>query len=63
VRFSVRDAGIGMAASHIPRPMARRVNGHFNRKYDGTGLRLPLSRALAELHGVRLELQSERIAA
>jgi signal transduction histidine kinase/sensor domain CHASE-containing protein len=61
VRFSVRDTGIGIAAADIPRAMSvfGQVDGALNRKYDGTGLGLPLSRALAELHGGRLELQSE----
>jgi signal transduction histidine kinase/sensor domain CHASE-containing protein len=61
VRFSVRDTGIGIAAADIPRAMAvfGQVDGALNRKYDGTGLGLPLSRALAELHGGRLDLQSE----
>jgi two-component system cell cycle sensor histidine kinase PleC len=35
------------------------VDGAFNRKYDGTGLGLPLSKALTEMHGGRLDLQSK----
>jgi signal transduction histidine kinase len=34
-------------------------DGALNRKYDGTGLGLPLSKALTEMHGGRLDLQSE----
>jgi signal transduction histidine kinase len=61
VRFSVCDTGIGIAPVDIPRAMAvfGQVDGALNRKYDGTGLGLPLSRALAEMHGGRLDLQSE----
>ncbi|MBT3170681.1 MAG: sensor histidine kinase, partial [Rhodospirillaceae bacterium] len=35
------------------------VDGGLSRKFDGTGLGLPLARALAELHGGVLELESE----
>jgi PAS domain S-box-containing protein len=61
VRFSVRDTGIGIAPADIPRAMALfgQVDGALNRKYDGTGLGLPLSKALTEMHGGRLDLQSE----
>ena len=35
------------------------VDSALSRKYEGTGLGLPLTRALAELHGATLELTSE----
>jgi signal transduction histidine kinase len=61
VRFSVCDTGIGIAPADIPRAMAvfGQVDGALNRKYEGTGLGLPLSKALTEMHGGRLDLQSE----
>ena len=37
----------------------RQVDSDLNRKYEGTGLGLPLTKALAELHGGSLGLQSE----
>ena len=34
------------------------VESSFARKYDGTGLGLPLAKGLIELHGGRLEIES-----
>ena len=61
VRLSVADTGIGIAAEDIPRAMAvfGQVDSRLARKYTGTGLGLPLSRALAELHRGTLQLASE----
>jgi signal transduction histidine kinase len=60
-RLSVRDTGIGIAAEDLPRVMQpfAQVEGGLNRRYDGTGLGLPLTRGLAELHGGSLHLDSE----
>jgi signal transduction histidine kinase len=59
--FSVRDTGIGIAAEDLPQAMALfgQIDGALSRKHAGTGLGLPLSRALVELHGGRLDLTSE----
>ncbi|HEX9769612.1 MAG TPA: ATP-binding protein, partial [Kiloniellales bacterium] len=35
------------------------VDSDLNRKFEGTGLGLPLTKAIAELHGGSLELRSE----
>ena len=35
------------------------VDGDLNRQYEGTGLGLPLTKALVELHCGALDLQSE----
>ncbi len=45
----------------IPKALSRfgQVDGDLNRQYEGTGLGLPLTKALVELHGGSLDLQSE----
>ena len=57
----VADNGIGMAKEDIPRALERfgQLDSDLNRKYEGTGLGLPLTKKLAELHGGRLETDSE----
>ena len=59
--FQVEDTGIGMAQEDIPRALAQfgQIDSALNRQYEGTGLGLPLSKTLTELHGGTLDLQSE----
>jgi signal transduction histidine kinase len=60
LRIAVRDSGIGIPAEDIERvlePFAQ-VDASLSRKYEGTGLGLPLVKAMVELHGGRLELES-----
>lgn len=59
--FQVSDAGIGIAPSEIEAVMMpfHQAEGDLSRNYEGTGLGLPLSKSLAEVHGGSLELQSE----
>ena len=58
--FQVRDNGIGMAAGDIPTALRQfgQIDSALNRKYEGTGLGLPLTTALMEMHGGTLELES-----
>jgi signal transduction histidine kinase len=58
--FSVVDTGIGIDPAHFERVLAPfgQVDSGLGRKYEGTGLGLPLARAFAELHGGKLELAS-----
>jgi signal transduction histidine kinase len=60
VGVAVADTGIGIAAEDIPRALERfgQVDSSLSRKYEGTGLGLPLSKRLMELHDGRLELES-----
>lgn len=61
ISFRVRDTGIGIAAADIPKALEPfgLVDSSLSRKYMGTGLGLPISRALIELHGGQFELASE----
>jgi PAS domain S-box-containing protein len=58
--FMVRDTGIGIACEQLPTALAPfgQVDGSLSRKYQGTGLGLPLTKALVELHGGKIELTS-----
>jgi signal transduction histidine kinase len=60
VVIAVRDSGIGIAPENIARALSPfgQVDSRLSRRYEGTGLGLPLARALAELHGGGLELES-----
>jgi signal transduction histidine kinase len=58
--IAIADTGIGIAAQDIPRALERfgQVDSSLSRKYEGTGLGLPLARRLMELHGGRLDIES-----
>ncbi len=60
VVLAVIDSGIGIAAKDIATALAPfgQVDSSLSRKHDGTGLGLPLTKALAELHGGTLTLES-----
>jgi signal transduction histidine kinase len=60
--IEVRDTGIGMAPEEIPKALAAfgQVDSSLARKHEGTGLGLPLVKALVEMHGGRFTLTSER---
>ncbi len=58
--IEVEDTGIGMAPEDIPVAMAPfgQIESALSRKNQGTGLGLPLTRALVELHDGELDLES-----
>ncbi|MCH8098548.1 MAG: HAMP domain-containing histidine kinase, partial [Proteobacteria bacterium] len=59
--FQVIDTGIGIALADIPKALSPfgQVESDLDRKYEGTGLGLPLTKQLVEMHGGSLDLQSE----
>lgn len=59
--LQVSDTGIGMAPRDIPVALAQfgQVDSRLARQHEGTGLGLPLSKALVELHGGTFEVNSE----
>ncbi len=59
--FQVIDTGIGIALEDIPKALSQfgQVDNALNRQHEGTGLGLPLTKSLVELHGGSLDLQSD----
>ena len=62
LRIVVADTGIGMSRDELDVALEAfgQVDSKLNRRFDGTGLGLPLARMLAELHGGSLTLDSEK---
>jgi len=59
--FQVIDTGIGIAFEDIPKALTpfQQIDSGLNRRHEGTGLGLPLTKSLVEMHGGYLDLQSE----
>jgi signal transduction histidine kinase len=59
-RFEVTDRGIGMSPDQIPIALSPfgQVDSSLARKFEGTGLGLPLAQRLSELMGGVLEINS-----
>jgi signal transduction histidine kinase len=60
VMITVADTGIGMAEKDIPRALEPfgQISNAMTRVHEGTGLGLPLSKSLIELHGGHFEIKS-----
>jgi len=60
LRFEVEDTGIGMDEQGIETALMQfgQVDSKLSRRYDGTGLGLPLSESLVELHRGTLDIRS-----
>lgn len=58
--IAISDTGIGMRAEEIPQALTafRQIDSSLGRKYDGTGLGLPLAKRFTELHGGTLRIES-----
>jgi signal transduction histidine kinase len=61
LQFRIADTGIGIPADKIEVAMSPfgQVDSTLARKYEGTGLGLPLTKRLVEMHGGTFELTSE----
>jgi signal transduction histidine kinase len=59
--ITVADTGIGISPDDIEKALSPfgQVDSQLNRKYEGTGLGLPLTKALVELHGGTMDMMSE----
>lgn len=61
IAIVVRDTGIGMAEEDIPKALQPfgQIDSSLSRNHQGTGLGLPLSKALLDLHDATLSICSE----
>ena len=60
--IAVGDTGIGMDEEEVKKALSAfgQVDSGLGRKHEGSGLGLPLSKGLIELHGGTLEIKSEK---
>lgn len=58
--LQVADSGIGIASDDIPKVLRpfEQAESSLTRSHEGTGLGLPLTKSLVELHGGKLKLES-----
>ncbi|MGD9537467.1 MAG: ATP-binding protein [Alphaproteobacteria bacterium] len=58
--IQVTDTGIGIAVADIPRVLSQfeQVDAGLDRRYEGSGIGLPLAKSLVELHGGYMDIQS-----
>lgn len=59
--ITISDTGIGISAENIPKVFERfgRITDRQTRGIEGIGLGLPLTKALVDLHGGSIEIESE----
>src|SRR5207302_2832920 len=59
--ISVKDTGVGIPPEQLQKVLEpfEQVEDHLTRRNEGTGLGLPIAKALIELHGGELHLESE----
>ena len=61
ILITVADTGVGIAPRDIPRVFEEfgQVDGSLTRAHEGTGLGVPLSKRLVEMHGGEMWLESK----
>ena len=61
IEIAVADTGIGIEKADLPKAFESfgQIDSRLSRRYEGSGLGLPLARHLAELHGATLIIESE----
>ncbi len=57
---TVRDTGVGIKPEHVPIVFEqfRQIDGSLNRSVGGTGLGMPITKNLVELHGGKIWVES-----
>ena len=60
IDIAIADTGIGMEPASIARALEpfQQLDNRLARRYEGTGLGLPLAKSLIELHGGKLTIES-----
>jgi two-component system cell cycle sensor histidine kinase PleC len=60
LKIAVSDTGIGIATQDLAKALQPfgQIDSRMTRKYQGTGLGLPLTKSMIELHGGSLQLES-----
>ncbi len=60
--ISVSDNGIGMTKEEVAVALEQfgQIDSELSRQHEGTGLGLPIARSLAELHGGKLDVESQK---
>lgn len=61
LHLSIADTGVGIAKDDIEKVLEPfgQADSRLSRKHEGTGLGVPLTKSLVELHGGRFEIDSE----
>ncbi|TQD25262.1 PAS domain S-box protein [Methanolobus vulcani] len=61
IHISIKDTGIGIAANNMDKLFQpfKQLNQCLNRKYEGTGLGLALSKKFVEMHGGTIRAESK----
>ena len=59
--IAIKDSGIGMTEAEIEAAFEkfRQIDNSLTKRFQGTGLGLPLAKQLIELHGGTIEVSSE----